>query len=531
MPSWRGFLARFIVRRQTWYVLCWLAAVIVSGIEIYQARHAYDSKKNEDPLSRRRDGNAGHTLVDFGAQWLTAHLVATGRGRELFLPDPQRQSLEANYPQADEPPAAKAHDADELFGNMMDLPADGGRPRLHGPLYPPTHALLFAPLGRLPPREAYRDAQWLFLAMGWLAGLAISGISRGRFWWPAATMLVMIFPGFGPALHLAQNSALSLAIVVVGWWLVSRGWEGSGGLVWGLLAYKPVWAAAFLLVPLLTSRWRMLAAMVVTGLAFVLATLPFVGVQTWLDWLRIGRVAADLYKVDDNWVFLSRDLLGIPRRWLLNFDEPREVRDRAVAAVAGWTLWAGVVAVTVVVAVRRPRGVRQHDGYGAAFVALGAWASSYHFIYYDSLLAMFPIALLLSDPRRFLRPLLLAAAPPPPKLAPFYAPRPVSELPPDSAVPVGPWTAAVLNSFVLTAVALLVFIEQTLPNLDFQGSLSVGLLTNTAAMPSAIRELVANPLRFSTAQAGTPWDTFVLLALWAYCGARVLMSEAKPQAA
>ena len=31
-------------------------------------------------------------------------------------------------------------------------------------------------------------------------------------------------------------------------------WLTAGGLVWGLLAFKPVWALAFFFVPLLTAR-------------------------------------------------------------------------------------------------------------------------------------------------------------------------------------------------------------------------------------------------------------------------------------
>ena len=33
------------------------------------------------------------------------------------------------------------------------------------------------------------------------------------------------------------------------------------------------------------------------------------------------------------------------------------------------------------------------------------------------------------------------------------------------------------------------------------------------------------PLKFATTQMGTPWDTFVLLALWAYCGMRVVVAH------
>jgi hypothetical protein len=511
MHPWPNALRRFILHRWTRYVLCWLIALGLTGLQLHIARHMFDE-------SDRRDGNKGHVLIDFGGQWLIAHMLAIGRGHELYSRSAQREVLDASYPQADEAPDAKDHDAGNLMQWLMDIePAYPGEPPLGGPLYPPTHALMFAPLGALPPQQSYKVAQVLFLLSAWVAGLAIAGISRGRIWWPVATTFVMVFPGFGPALHLAQNSALSLAIVLVGWWFVSRGWEVAGGIAWGLLAYKPVWAVAFLLVPLLTRRWRMVLAMTATGLALILATLPFVGIDSWLHWIRVGRTAATVYNVDENWVFMSRDLLGIPRRWMLNFAEAKETRDRFAPAVVGWTIWATVLLATAVVALRRRAAVSGVDGYGAAFVAIGAWATCFHFIGYDSLLAAFPVVLLLTEPRRFIQPVLLALAPAPRTLAAYFAPRPVTGLPPPATVPVTPMTAVVLNSFVLTAVALLILIEQSFGLLNISASVSVGLI------PEEYHKFVLSPMKFSTGQSGTPWDTFVMLALWAFCGARVLM--------
>jgi arabinofuranan 3-O-arabinosyltransferase len=514
----RPALSQIIVSRRTWYVLSWLAALALTAWQGHLAWHMYDSQRTGHPAKDRRDANYGHTHIDFGGQWLIAHLFVTGHGDELYSRQAQVVALEAGYPEADEAPAATKHDAANLMHWLMELePAGPDEPAIAGPLYPPTHALLFAPLGKLPPPVSYRIAQMILLAMGWIAGLAVTGISRGRVWWPAATMFIMVFPGFGPALHLAQNSAFSLAILLVGWWFVSRGWDGRGGAVWGLLAYKPVWAAAFLLVPLVTRRWRMLFAMAAVGLALVLATLPFVGVASWRHWFQIGRIGAETYRVDENWIFLSRDLLGIPRRWLLRFGEPEETRDRLAATIAGWVLWSAVWAGTVVVGLRRHRSIRGVDGYGAAFVALGAWATCFHFIYYDSLLAAFPAVLLLTDPQRFLRPTLLTISPVPRELAAAYSARPVEGVPQPAVVAASPMNSAILNSFVLTAVALLIFIEQGFSNLDVHASVSVGMLPSNGVVP--------NPLTFSTSQGGSPWDTFVLLALWAYCGARVLLGQ------
>jgi hypothetical protein len=513
MPRWLHALYGFIVHRWTRYVLCWLLALALTGWQGRMAWKMYEPVAEGDPTKDRRDSNYGHTFIDFGGQWLIAHLFATGHGHALYSADAQKQVLQEHYPQSDEAPKAKTHDADSLFEALMAVP---GEPEVNGPLYPPTHALLFAPFGKLPPRSSYHVAQMLYLAIGWVSGLAIWGISRGRIWWPVATMLVMIFPGFGPSLHLGQNPPLTLAIVLVGWWLVSRGWDVPAGIVWGFLAYKPVWAASLLLIPILTRRWRMLIAMCLTGVALIVATLPFVGVQSWFDWLKIGHAAADLYKVDDNWVFLSRDLLGIPRRWLLDFGIKKSERNRLDADIASWALWGSVFATTCLVGLLRSRSVRRDNGYGAAFLALGAWATCFHFIYYDSLVALFPITLLLTNPRRFITPTLLAATPAPGRIAEFYSPYPVAEAPGPVWTPIVPRMTAVLNSFVLTVLALLIFIEQTTSDLEITASVSLGRLKE-GVMP--------NPLKFTTGQLGTPWDTFVLLALWVYCGARVLMAD------
>ena len=47
---------------------------------------------------------------------------------------------------------ATEHDADKLW--VMEVSPDfPGGPEVSGPLYPPTHAVMFAPLGMLPPKD------------------------------------------------------------------------------------------------------------------------------------------------------------------------------------------------------------------------------------------------------------------------------------------------------------------------------------------------------------------------------------------
>ena len=71
--------------------------------------------------------------------------------------------------------------------------------------------------------------------------------------------------------------------------------------------------------------------MAATGAGLVLLTLPVVGVQAWFDWLHVGSMAADTYATDRNWIFLSRDLFGIPRRMLLDFPDGQTAIDRPIA--------------------------------------------------------------------------------------------------------------------------------------------------------------------------------------------------------
>jgi hypothetical protein len=480
-----------------------LACVVATGLTAflaYRAWHACDGTHYESPADRyRADGNLGHALIDFGGQWLMARMLVEGNGQDLYHRDAQRRVLTRAYPRSDEGPGQDPSDAERLLGWLVSVPnAGGSESALGGALYPPVQALLFAPVALLEPRPAYRVTQFLGLAMTWLAGATFAGISRGRVWWPVASSFFLVFPGYMGALYLGQNSIFSLTVLLGGWWFVTRGRPACGGAVWGLLAYKPTWAAAFFLVPLVTRRWRMAAAMLVTGTLLGLVTLPLVGIHSWLDWLAIGRVAADGYSVDENWIQLSRDLLGIPRRWLLDFQRPLVHRPNRIATAIGWGMWLAVVVTTAAVAWRRPRQVRQVVGLGAAFVGLGASLSCYHFIYYDALLAAFPVALLLTDPRAYLRPTRVA----------FHR----DGEPTDASD--GPSRTCLVNSFVLNAVALLIVIEQALAVLKLDIVLTVGALPTGGAIP--------NPVRFSTRQDGTPWDTFVLLALWAYSGLRTL---------
>ena len=162
MHRWLIALRRFILHRWMRYVLCWLFAFVLSALELHVAWHMFDNPQPYDPKTARRDGNKGHALIDFGGQWLIANMLAIGKGRELYNREVQKKVIAGAFPRSNEAPATpdKKHDVDNLMDWTMALePTASDATPIGGPLYPPTHALMFAPLGRLPPQRAYRVAQ------------------------------------------------------------------------------------------------------------------------------------------------------------------------------------------------------------------------------------------------------------------------------------------------------------------------------------------------------------------------------------
>jgi hypothetical protein len=328
--------------------------------------------------------------------------------------------------------------------------------------------VLYAPLACLAPQPADRVLQIANLALVFACGWFVSRLSAGRVWWPLAVLALMIFPGFAGSLNLGQNATLSLCLLLAGWYLMARGRPVLGGVCWGFLAFKPVWAVAFFPVLPLTGRWRAAASMAATGLVLCLATLPVVGVQSWFDWLAVGKDATVDYQQSRSWIFLSRDLVGLPRRYLLDWGEDyaRNPNDPLVNLAANG-LWLSVCAATLLVALWRRRQVSGSEGPGAAFVLLGGWLSCYHFMYYDVLLAALPLAVLWTDPARYL----------PARFRPGAAP------------------AGWLDTFLVPALLLVMILT---------GYLGPLLMPNWLF---------------------PPFDTFSVLLLWGWCGWKVLKQQ------
>jgi hypothetical protein len=369
------------------------ATVIASLLAWYNCRDA-----------KRGDGNWGHKNIDFSGQWLLAAMFASGEWTHLYDRWYQKPLLQKAFPRDLGNPAEEKSDADQILEWVVH--DNKNKSTLSGPMYPPVSGMLFAPLGALPPQPAYRLMQLINLVLTFVAAWLVERLTGGRVWMPVTVVILFLYPGHAGGFHLGQNPQVTLTLLLLGWYLLREGRPGLGGVVWGFLAFKPVWALAFLLVPLLTRRWRFASAMALTGAALAAATLPFTGLQPWLDWLKIGGIGSEWYAAVRNWVFLSRDLISIPRRWLLTFNEDGWANESqpygALATALGVSLWASVPLATALVAWRKRREPAPMDGPGAAFVLLAAYFSCYHFMYYDALLTVLPLALLFTRPQWYL---------------------------------------------------------------------------------------------------------------------------------
>lgn len=615
-----------VFHRITRGIAAWMVALGIAALLLSQAWDSFD-----DP--QRNDGNSGHCTIDFGGQWLMGAMLVSGHGRELYDRNYQRPVLVAHYPRDREDPKTDASDAEKLMSYFMGsdsrsaadaiasfaLPVAAGDDAINalaltlamkdvwtpltleqatakhvgGPLYPPVNAFIYAPLGMMEPHIGYRVNQFMNLFWALVAALGVRYLSRGNIWTSVAMAIIVLYPGFKGSIHLGQNAALTLAIITWGWALIARDRPIAGGLVWGLLAFKPVWAASFFLVPLLTFRLRTCAAMLGMGAGLALFTLPFVGIQPWFDWLSVGKDAAELYKTDYNWVHLSRDVLGIPRRWLLDFTLPSARRDVVIpwvtrntvfvilfvltvvavirlrrqwrwekavllfsllalgwidwlflenykrllghvtaGSIVGWSMFLGCLLLTVYLPLSRPRQARAVNGTTAGFLLMGAWLACFHFMYYDILLTVLPIFVLLAEPRSYLQPILFTVAPMKEpdagQLADYYRAWPPESQPYVPALQPGFRNVWVLNRMVPNILALLLVVEHWFPRIGLAGTFT-GMWLEPARI-ATMQDAEGNVLmyrkvadlasmRVSTAiyDNGQPFDTYLILFLFVWC--------------
>jgi arabinofuranan 3-O-arabinosyltransferase len=516
-------------------------------------------------------GNHGYMEVDFGAQWMLGRMMVRGYGQELYNRNRQRQVLYESFaleweqldhqvyrfPQDHKPVRVATEnlksDAEMLmdwtvgmdndskrwpeFGKVLAVGLAGGadtnpfaaaamvrlagehvdetmvqdltKPSCGGPLYPPVHALLYAPLAAIDdPRMAYYVFQIVSSLTVFLSAYCVRVISNYRIWTPVAGGFLVLYPGYQPGLTLGQNHIVSLAIVMAGWALACRDRQFLGGFVWGFLAFKPVWAVVFGLAPLMMGKPRFLLGMATSGLGLCAATLPLVGVHGWKNWLANGGEATMVYNRNSNWIHLSRDLSGIVRRLMLDISDKSHELTRNVPTISlfggepkysaadlvSWAVLFAVFAATMIVywVWGRPRKL---TGLSAGFLFLGCYLCCFRFMYYDALLSALPVAVLFAYPLWYLRGREWTAK---------------------DGEPAGRRFAFRFNSFPLTILALLMLSQTWF--LQMQPFATV----KWVPFNREVTLLAAMDYNYAT-------DTLLLIALWMWAGWQMVRSGSRPE--
>lgn len=358
--------------------------------------------------------STGHVTCDFACQWLIGRMFFLGQAEDLYVVGHEKTILAQGY---------NGQDWEKMVRDILQKGrASIADEEIEGPLYPPTHGLLMMPFAMLDPRAAYAVLTLIYVQLVFLCGYLIRDITQARIQAGEAALLCMVFPNFAGGIVLGQNSSLTLTVILAGWWLWTRRRPWLAGMVWGLLAYKPVFAVALLWVPVVLLNWRFLAGMMASGAGFVAATLPFTGLAPWLRWLQVGRHGAELYATDPNWVWMSRDLIGLPRRQLWDWEhfwehlqlvmgqrdfDPETMQGVLTDPFATWvgvSLWLGVLVATAAGFVLLRWLSRARSGFGdipsfgflPAFLLFGALLTPYHFMHYDLQPLALPMCLLLA---------------------------------------------------------------------------------------------------------------------------------------
>lgn len=169
-------------------------------------------------------------------------------------------------------------------------------------LYTPVLALLVVPLTWLGPAAA--TLTWLFIRLGLLAlTCALMPVPR---WVKVATLAVAVVSAeFLYDLNLGNVSLIVTFFAVVCWrWLdkpISGVAVAASVMIRPAMGLIGVWW-------LVRRRWQPISWAVMGGAAIIVATLPFVGVTPWFQYLRVLRNVTDVMGVDHNLDFGSTAL-------------------------------------------------------------------------------------------------------------------------------------------------------------------------------------------------------------------------------
>lgn len=160
--------------------------------------------------------------------------------------------------------------------------------------YPPTFQFMLMPLGALPYVAAW--LAWSCVLYGCYALLARRLVDD-----PRQLGFLLLAPGAAVNLFFGQNGILSVILMGAGV-LLLRSRPILGGVVLGMITYKPQFAVLVPLVLLAGREWRALTAAVISQAALVLLSAIVIGMGPWLAFLhRIAEPVAVFSSSSSDW--------------------------------------------------------------------------------------------------------------------------------------------------------------------------------------------------------------------------------------
>jgi alpha-1,2-mannosyltransferase len=211
---------------------------------------------------------------DFATFYLLGTLAREGAWTQLHDPEALRVALERVIPAA-----------------------AGGIP---APVYGPHVALFFAPWATL----SYLEARWLWLLLTAVlylssAAIVLRGATELKPYRGLAWMTIVFNPAFGILLSTGQLGGLALMC----WALAAASWRSHRqllvGLCLGFLCYKPPMLVGVVIVFVVMQNWRAFVGVSLSCAVQFLCTLPLVGLEPWLDYLRSLSSLPQYYYLTD----------------------------------------------------------------------------------------------------------------------------------------------------------------------------------------------------------------------------------------
>jgi hypothetical protein len=196
--------------------------------------------------------------------------------------------------------------------------------------YPPSVAMLLAPLGMLPPGPAL--AAWLALLI--LAAVAAARLAVGWRW----AVLGPLYPGCVLSFACAQNGTVTALLLALFYRYSDRHWVCGTAL--GLLSYKPQFLPIPLLFLLLERKWKTVATAGAVGASLAGLSALLYGPDPWVGFIEAVLRQGSLFYADG----LQSTRMYSPSAQLIELGHPTAAMVVAplvalVTLIASWRAW------------------------------------------------------------------------------------------------------------------------------------------------------------------------------------------------